>query len=62
MLVPSANGNKYIMNFINDYTTMCWVYLMKDKSQAFETFKNFHLWFQNEVQPHIGFLRTHNRR
>jgi hypothetical protein len=25
MLVPSANGNKYIMYFIDDYTRMCWV-------------------------------------
>jgi hypothetical protein len=43
MLVPSANGNKYIMNFIYDYTMMYWVYLLKDKSQAFETFKKFHV-------------------
>ena len=38
MLVPSANGNKCIMDFIDDYTRMCWVYLLKNKSQAFETF------------------------
>jgi hypothetical protein len=32
---PSANGNKYIMTFIDDYTIMCWVYFLKDKSQDF---------------------------
>ena len=48
MPVPSANGNKYIMTFIDDY--MCWVYLLKDKSQAFETFKFFHVWIQNEAK------------
>jgi hypothetical protein len=49
MLVPFANVNKYIMTFVDDYTRMCWVYLLKDKSQAFETFKNFHVWIQNET-------------
>jgi hypothetical protein len=58
--VPSANGNKYIMSFIDDHTTMCWVYLLKDKSQAFETIKNFHVWIQNEAQSHIGSLQTDN--
>jgi hypothetical protein len=28
MPVPFANGNKYIMTFIDDYTRMCWVYLL----------------------------------
>jgi hypothetical protein len=41
MFVPFSNDNKYIMSFIDDYTRMCWVYLLKDKSQAFETFKIF---------------------
>jgi hypothetical protein len=49
MPVPSANGNKYIMSFIGNYTRMYWVYLLKNKSQAFETFKNFHVWIQNEA-------------
>jgi hypothetical protein len=44
------------MTFIDDYTRMCWVYLLKDKSQAFETFKNFHVWIQNEAQSCIGSL------
>jgi len=46
--VPFAFGNKYIMSFIDDYTKMCWVYLLKDKSQSVETFENFHAWIQNE--------------
>jgi hypothetical protein len=56
----SANGNKYMMTFIDDYTRMCWVYLLKEKSQAFDTFKNFHLWIKNETQLNIGTFRTHN--
>lgn len=41
--VISDFGNKYNITFINDYTMMCWVYLWKHKSQAFETFRNFHV-------------------
>ena len=37
MLVASANVNKYMMTFIDDYTRMCWVYLFKNKSNAFQT-------------------------
>jgi hypothetical protein len=59
---PFSNENKYIISFIDDYTRVCWVYLLKDKSQAFETFKNFHVWIQNEAQSHIGSLRIDNRR
>ena len=42
MLIPSKNGNKYIMTFIDDFTRMYWVYLLKEKYQAFVTFINFH--------------------
>jgi hypothetical protein len=46
---PSTNDNKYIMSFIDDYMRMCWVYLLKYKSQDFETLKKFHVWIQNEA-------------
>ena len=48
------------MNFIDDFTRMCWVYLLKSKYQAFDTFRNFHLWIKNEAQLNIGTLRTNN--
>jgi transposase InsO family protein len=38
MLVLSTCGNRYIMTFIDDYTRMCWVNLLKHKSQSFENF------------------------
>jgi hypothetical protein len=41
MTIPFANGNRYSMDFIDDYTKMFWIYLLK--SQDFETFKNFHV-------------------
>ena len=58
MPIPSNNGNKYIMAFIDEFTRMWCVYLLKEKSQAFDTFRNFHLWIKNEAQLNIGTLRT----
>jgi hypothetical protein len=62
MPIPSANGHKYIVTFIDHYTMMYWVYLMKDKSQVFETLEKFHVWVQNEAQYCIGSLRIDNGR
>ena len=36
--VPLAGGTKYIMNLIDNYSNMVWIYLLKGKSQAQETF------------------------
>jgi len=60
MPVATSNGNKYVLTFIDDYSRMCWVYLLKDKSQVFEVFKTFHFMIKNETQQNIGILRTDN--
>ena len=60
MHVLFANGNKYLLTFIDDHTRMCWVYLLKEKSQVFATFKNFHLWITNETQLNIVTLCLDN--
>jgi hypothetical protein len=60
MLIPFALGNKCIMTFIDDYTRMCWVYLWKQRPQAFETSKNFHVWIENEAQSSISTLHIDN--
>ena len=58
--VPTVNGNKYILTFIDDYSRMCWVYLLKEKSQVFDMFKKFHLLIKNEAQVNIVTIRTDN--
>ena len=60
MPIPSANGNKYLMTFVDDYSRMCWVYLLKTKFEAFQTFKNFHAWIENQAQARIGTFRSDN--
>ena len=60
MPIASANGKKYMMTFIDDYTRMWWIYLLKNKSDAFQTFKNFHAWTENDAQSHIGSIHIDN--
>lgn len=58
--ISTANGNKYVLTFIDDYSRMGWVYLLNDKSHVFEVFKTFHLMIKNETQQNIGILITDN--
>ena len=60
MHVATANGNKCVLTFINDYSIMCWVYLLSNKSQVFDVFKKFHLMIKNETQQNIGILKIDN--
>ena len=48
------------MTFVDDYSRMRWVYLLKTKSEAFQTFKNFHAWIENQAQAHIGTFQFDN--
>jgi len=43
------NEDKCTKYYVHDYTRMCWVYLLKSKSQAFKTFKDFHVWIGYEA-------------
>ena len=37
----SLGGNKYFITFIDDFSRKLWVYILKEKSVAFNIFKNF---------------------
>lgn len=38
---PSLEGNRYFITFLDDYSRMCWVYFLRNKSEAFHVFKKF---------------------
>ena len=56
----SFDGFKYFVTFIDDFTRITWIYVMKFKSELFEMFKDF----QNLVTTHysskISILRSDN--
>lgn len=48
MSTPARGGYLYVMTFTDDLSRYGYIYLMKQKSETFEKFKEF----QNEVENH----------
>jgi len=40
-------GHHWFVIFVDDYTQMTWLYLMKTKDEVFQIFQNFHVMIQN---------------
>lgn len=60
--VSNLNGTRWFVTFIDDHTRVCWVYLMKEKSEVCAIFQNFHKLVLNILQSSICILRTDNGR
>jgi transposase InsO family protein len=56
----SIQGEHYFMLIIDDYTRMTWVYFLREKSEAFEKFKAFKAYVENETDLKIKCLRSDN--
>jgi len=56
--VNSNGGNRYFITFIDDYSRKVWVYILKQKSDALETFIKFKRVVELESQSKIKILRT----
>lgn len=39
--IPSSSGYKYYIHFVDDYTKFTWIYLLRNKSEAFPIFCQF---------------------
>ncbi|KAL5840711.1 hypothetical protein ACOSQ4_013319 [Xanthoceras sorbifolium] len=60
--VPNITGTKWFVTFINDHTRVTWVFLMKEKSEVTNIFKNFHSLIKNQFQTKIQVFRSDNGR
>ena len=58
--VVSVNDMKYFVTFINCYSRMTWVYLMRHKDEVFNCFQNFHAYVKNQFQVQVQVIRTDN--
>lgn len=56
--VPSLGGRRYFISFVDEYTRMTWVYLIKHKSEALDQFKRFKSVAENRCGLKIKILRT----
>jgi transposase InsO family protein len=41
MGIKSHRGNRYFITFIDDFSRMCWVYFLRQKSEKISVFRNF---------------------
>ncbi|KAM2926469.1 hypothetical protein FF1_043834 [Malus domestica] len=58
--VESFDGYKYYVTFIDDYSRVIWVYLLKFKGDFFEAFKEFHKLITNQFASKLYTLRSDN--
>jgi len=57
---PSSNsGSRYFMTFTDDFSRKTLIYILKDKSRAFETFKVFKMLVEKEYKCLIKCLRSY---
>ncbi|GJV64547.1 putative RNA-directed DNA polymerase [Tanacetum coccineum] len=58
-ITPTSHaGKKYFLSFIDDYSRKGWVYFLTEKSQAFESFKDFKSKVETETGKVVKALRT----
>ena len=58
MSVEARGGYRYFLTFTDDLSRYGYVYLMKDKSETFEKFKEFQSEVENHHNKKIKFLRS----
>ncbi|KAL0313432.1 UNVERIFIED_CONTAM: Retrovirus-related Pol polyprotein from transposon TNT 1-94 [Sesamum radiatum] len=57
---PTHGGNKYFLSIINNYSRKVFVFLMKNKSDVFEKFRNWKVFVENQTGKRLKALRTDN--
>lgn len=60
--VPNISNSRWFITFIDDHTRVCWVYLLKEKSETPRVFINFHAMIKNQFQTSVHTFRTDNGR
>ena len=60
MRTASLNGNRYFMVLIDDFSRMCWVYFLKQKSEVASVFWKFKTWIENQSGCKIKVIRYDN--
>ena len=56
----SLTSQKWFVTFIDDCSRATWVYLMKDKSEVFSVFQNFHKMLSTQFGAVMKILMSNN--
>lgn len=57
---PTFGGNRYFLSMIDDFSRRVWVFLLKDKTETFKSFKTWKTQIENQTGKTIKYLRTDN--
>ena len=60
--VNNVSGARWFITFIDDHTRICWVFLLKDKSETATVFQKFYQMVITQFQTKIQILQTDNGR
>ncbi|GAA0187368.1 hypothetical protein LIER_34656 [Lithospermum erythrorhizon] len=55
---PSSGGKRYFLSIIDDYSRKGWIYLLSNKSEAFDHFKSFKNMVEKETDKNLKCFRT----
>jgi transposase InsO family protein len=58
--IISVSGMKYFVTFIDCYSRMTWVYLMRHKDEVFKCFRDFCAYVKNQFNTQVQMIRTDN--
>ncbi|XP_057478145.1 retrovirus-related Pol polyprotein from transposon TNT 1-94 isoform X6 [Actinidia eriantha] len=58
--IPSLKGHRWFVTFIDCFSRVTWVYLLKSKSEVFSCFKSFHAMVRTQFDSNIKILRSDN--
>ena len=58
--VPNLSNTCWFISFIDDHSRLCWIYLMKEKSETFSIFKQFSLMVQTQFNSKIKIVCADN--
>ena len=57
--VPTYRGNRYFIIFVDEYSRMLWLYMIKVKSDALEVFQKFKMLAEKQCSMKLKILRTY---
>ncbi|OAE20507.1 hypothetical protein AXG93_948s1140 [Marchantia polymorpha subsp. ruderalis] len=58
--VPSHGGSRYYMSIVDDYSRRLWVYLLKQKNEALDSFKTWKTLVETQTGKKVKKLRSDN--
>jgi transposase InsO family protein len=54
----SLGGNRYFVSFVDEYSRMMWIYLIKTKDELLSVFQKFKLLVEKEAERKLKIIRS----